>query len=283
MGIPAAAASFEGKLAITDAEYERARTMLYGACGVALEGDRRPLVLGRLQGVIRSMKLVSFTDYLDRVEADGSGRLLSELVNHISTNYTYFGREWEHFEHYRSRGIPEAKRRNRSTRSLRVWCAATSTGEEPYTLAALLPDIIGPEYRNWDGGVLGTDINTDVLETAAEGYYDAEDIERLDPDMRKRWFMQEGSRVRVADRIRRDVLFRRFNLTNPMFPWRRPFDVIFCRNVMIYFDQTTKKSLGERLANALCKGGYLYIGIAESLQFNRKLLRPVQAGIFERI
>lgn len=282
MGIPAGAVSLDGKIAITDAEYDRARRVLYDACGVALEGDRRSLVLGRLQSVIRSMKLVTFTDYLDRVESDRSGRLISQLVNRISTNYTYFGREWEHFEHYRSRGIPEAIERNQASKTLRVWCAAASTGQEPYTLAGLLADIVGPDYRNWDGGVLGTDINTEVLKAAAEGYFEPEEIEPLAADMQKRWFVEDGTRVRIVDRIRKDVLYRRFNLTNPTFPWRRPFDVIFCRNVMIYFDLPTKKSLGVRLANSLCRGGYLYIGIAESLEYDPKLLRPIQAGVFQR-
>lgn len=283
MGVPVGAVSLDGKIAITDAEYERARKVLYDTCGVALDGDRRSLVLGRLQSVIRSMKVTTFTDYLDRIESDRSGRLLSQLVNRISTNYTYFGREWEHFEHYRRRAVPEAIERNRASRVLRVWCAAASTGQESYTLAGLLADVVGPDYRSWDGGVLGTDINTEVLNAAEQGYFEPEEIEPLEVDMQKRWFVDAGVRVRVADRIRKDVLHRRFNLINPTFPWRRPFDVVFCRNVMIYFDLATKKSLGVRLANSLCLGGYLYIGIAESLEYHPKLLRPIQAGVFQRI
>jgi len=284
MTIQAGAVSLDGKLSITDAEYERARKVLYDACGVALEGDRRSLVLGRLQSVIRSLRLPTFTAYLDRVEEDRSGRMLSVLVNQISTNYTYFAREGAHFDFFRTRAIPDTLARNSSSRVFRVWCAAASTGQEPYTLAGILADTIGPDYANWDAGVLGTDINTDVLETARNGYYELEEIEPLAADQKKRWFQPAGERkVRIVERLRRDVLYRRFNLTNPVFSWKRPFDVIFCRNVMIYFDLPTKKTLGVRLANSLARGGYLFIGIAESLDFDPKLLRPVQAGVFQRI
>lgn len=278
------AVSLDGKLSITDAEYERARKVLYDACGVALEGDRRSLVLGRLQQVIRGLNLDNFTAYLDRVEMDRSGRLLSQLVNQISTNYTYFGREWDHFEHFRRKGVPETVERNKRSKVIRVWCAAASTGQEPYTLAGLLADAVGPDYGNWDAGVLATDINNEVLETARQGFFEPEEIKPLDPDLQKRWFQPapEG-KVRVVERLRKDVLYRRFNLTKPAFHWKRPFDLLFCRNVMIYFDLPTKKTLGVRLANSLNRGGYLYIGVAESLDYDSKLLRPVQAGVFQRI
>jgi len=285
MGLPATTVSLDGKLSITDAEYERARKVLYDACGVSLEGDRRSLVLGRLQAVVRSMRLTSFTAYLDRVEADHSGRLIAQLINQISTNYTYFGREWDHFDFFRGKAIPEAVQRNKRSKVVRVWCAAASTGQEPYTLVGLLADAVGPDYYGgWDGGVLATDINTEVLESARKGLYEPQEVEPLAADLRKRWFKTApGGRVQVVDRLRKDVLYRRFNLTSPTFPWKRPFDVIFCRNVMIYFDLSTKKSLGVRLANSLCRGGYLFIGIAESLEIDTTLLRPIQAGVFQRI
>lgn len=284
MGVPAGAVSLDGKIAITDAEYERARKMLHDACGVALEGDRRSLLLGRTQEVMRTLKLTSFTAYLDRVEEDRSGRLISQLVNRISTNYTYFWRESEHFEFFRRTAVPEAADRNKRERTLRIWCAAASTGQEPYTLAGLASDAIGPAYSRWDAGVLATDINTEVLATARKGLYEPEEVEPLGKDLCGRWFKPAaGGQVQVVDRIRKDVLYRRFNLTNATFPWRRPFDVIFCRNVMIYFDLATKKELGVRLARSLCRGGYLFIGIAESLEIDPSLLRPVQTGIFQRI
>ncbi len=279
-----AVATSSGQLSITDAEYERAKKMLYAACGVALEGDRRSLVLGRLQQVLRSMKIDRVSDYLDRVEADRSGKLMAECINHISTNYTYFGREWGHFEFYRAQAIPEALKRNRHSKALRIWCAAASTGQEPYTLAGLLADCVGPGYASWDAGVLGTDINTEVLQAAKAGYYEPEEIEPLDPSMRKRWFEPtSGRKVRVVERMRKDVLYRRFNLVQDSFRFKRPFDVVFCRNVMIYFDLPTKKKLGVRLANSLVPGGYLFIGIAESLDHDPKLLRPIRAGVFQRI
>ncbi len=279
----AATVSPEGLSGLTPVEYERVRAVVYSRSGIFLKGDRRSLVFGRLLALVRGLNLDSFAAYLDRVDRDRSGHLLSELVNAISTNYTYFGRDWEHFEHFRDVAVPEAVARNADAHMLRVWSAAASTGQESYTLAGLLADTLGPEYERWDAGVLGTDINTDVLETARCGVYAAEDAKGLDPALRDSWFEAlPEDRIRVVGRIRDDVVYRRFNLVDAV-PFKRPFDVIFCRNVMIYFDGPTKKSLGHRLARSLRRGGYLYLGIAESLEHDPRLLRRVQVGVFQRI
>ena len=270
---------------LTEQEFESIRKLVYDRFGINLTPAKKSLVVGRLQKILRSRGIQSFSQYYDMLQKDGSGKLLSEFVNRISTNYTYFEREKDHFEFFEKTALPEADQRHKSKnqRDLRVWCAGCSTGEEAYTLVMRMMDYFGAEYSRWNAGLLATDISADALGVAAAGLYPDERISQLPVAVRNKYFIRrpEGQWA-VSDRIKKEIVFRRFNLMNSTFPFKKPFDVIFCRNVMIYFDSPTRKALVGRFCDCLVPGGYLFIGHSESLGRDLRRLEYVMPAVYRR-
>jgi chemotaxis protein methyltransferase CheR len=253
---------------IDDEEFNLIRGLIYERFGINLTPAKRALVRGRLQQMLRERGQTTFRGYYEFVLADATGRELSDLANRISTNHTYFNREKDHFDLFRREVLPEiiARKRRAGSRNLRIWCAASSTGEEPYMLAMQMMDVLGSDYGNWDAGILATDISERALQEAGAGVYDEERIRELPPELRVRFFFRSGDgRYQAQDWLRKEVTFRRFNLIGPEFPFRRPFDVIFCRNVMIYFDNPTKDALVKNMHRFTQPGGYFFIGHSEAL------------------
>lgn len=253
---------------ISDQEFDRMRSLIYSKFGINLSLEKRSLLVGRLQKILRAEGFSSFNDYYDHLLSEKSGRGLSKLVDHVSTNHTYFYRESAHFEYFRQHALPEIidKLKKAGSRDLRIWCAGCSSGEEAYTLLMLMREVLGSEYGNFDAGLLATDISDRILATARTGIYPGERIEPLpDPLKRKYFTRHDQDRVQVVEGIRREAVFRRFNLMNAQFPFRKPFHIIFCRNVMIYFDRQTRDALVRRFHVATEAGGYLFIGHSETL------------------
>lgn len=278
------------RLTLTRGEFDALATIIRARLGIALAWEKASFVVGRLETYLLGKGIRSFQEYAEALESDSTGLLLGELADRISTNYTYFNREREHFDFFRNRALPEIVERAKAERDpyVRVWCAASSTGEEPYMLAMLLHDFFGQDYRRWDVGVLATDISDSALKTATRGQYDEEQIAALPPAFRARYFLPlPGARFEVRPEIRKDVLFRRLNLMSSAFRFKRLFDVIFCRNVMIYFDEVTRADLVRRLCTVLRPGGYLIVGHAEPLtQLERSgpgiPLQTVQTSVHRR-
>jgi len=285
---PDAAADAPGApslMRISDAEFNSIRQLVYERYGINLTEAKRSLVVGRLQKTIRSLGMDSFRRYYEYLVADTTGEALTTLINRISTNHTFFYRESSHFEFFRDRVLPEITERMRSTgsRDLRIWCAGCSSGEEAYTLMIEMQEFFGPEYGSWDAGLLATDISTQVLHKAVLGEYAGENVENL-PSYARRYFLRVGpDRYRVRDQLKREITFRRFNLMTEVFPFRRPFHVIFCRNVMIYFDQETRGRLLRKMHGCLAPGGYFFIGHSESLGREQKLFQYVQPAVYRRL
>ncbi|MDR2909618.1 MAG: protein-glutamate O-methyltransferase CheR [Oscillospiraceae bacterium] len=226
--------------------------------------NKRVLIEGRLGNHLASIGFNNYTDYLKAVQADKTGKELSTLLNKVTTNHTYFMRESDHFDYFAKAVLPYWEPRV-GNRDLRVWCAASSSGEEPYTLAMILEDYFGGKVPKWDKALLATDISQRVLEQAKEGIYLEEGVEKIPPAWRKKYFTSLGDgRVQVAESIRKQVAYRIFNLMDPV-RYKEPFHAIFCRNVMIYFDQPTKAAVADRLYDALRPGGYLFVGHTESV------------------
>jgi chemotaxis protein methyltransferase CheR len=270
---------------LDDADFEKLRAYVYESCGITLDHSKHSLVVGRLQPVLTREGIANYGDYVARVKADHSGRLRSELVDRLSTNHTFFWRESDHFDYFTKTALPQAidARRRSGNKTLRVWCAAASAGQEPYTLAALMMDTLGQEYAAWDAGLLATDISAQVLEKAKEGVYESEDVARLPEAMRQRHFVrQPDGRWQAHPKLRAEVTYRRFNLMNPSFPFKQPFDVVFIRNVMIYFDMPTKLALMGRLAAVMRPGAFMFIGAAESLPPEQRSFESVRPGVFRR-
>lgn len=243
-------------------------SLVYDASGIVLGPHKKNMVYSRLSRRVRALRLNNFTDYCDMVRANPKGEELGFLINAITTNLTKFFREIHHFEHLRDSVIPEiANRAQRGgNKRLRIWSAGCSSGEEPYTIGMTLSEAL-PNLSQWDAKILATDLDTNMVAKAHSGVYGASLLTDLPKGKKEKFFeaMKGGEEnFRVIDPVRRLITFKQLNLLGP-WPIKGPFDAIFCRNVMIYFDAPTKAKLVQRYAELLKPGGWLYIGHSESL------------------
>ncbi|HKP96753.1 MAG TPA: CheR family methyltransferase [Fibrobacteria bacterium] len=254
-------------MAISEEDFARIRDLLHAGFGIKLANEKRALVVGRLRKLLLERGGISFGEYYRQITSDETGTELSELINRLSTNHTFFNRENDHFAFFRDTAMREAAERARrqGRKDLRVWCAASSTGEEPYMLAMMMREAMGSDFRHWEMGLLATDISARALAVARRGLYSPERMADLPGELRKKYFHPRGPDFEAANFLREDITYRRLNLINPEYPFKRRFACIFCRNVMIYFDQPTKEAVVARMARHLEPGGYLFIGHSESL------------------
>ncbi len=240
------------------------------------------LVEGRLWNVIRQKGFSSLKEYFDFVVADKTGTEAKTLLTRLTTNYTYFMREDQHYTFLTREILPELTSRLR-TKDMRIWSAGCSSGEEPYTTAMVLDDYFGSAKGQWDAKILATDISPQVLQMAGEAVYPEDRLQNLPPAWKQKYFTKEpGDQFRVKDSIKGEVIFRSFNLMEP-FPFKKPFHVIFCRNVMIYFDKPTRDSLIERYYDALEPGGFLFIGLSETVDKTVTRFNFVRPSIYRKI
>lgn len=272
---------------LTDADFAFLSGLIKQRFGIHLTEHKRSLVAGRLSRMVRERGFADFTAYCDHLRRDANEAELDDLVNRISTNHTYFFRENDHFTFFRDVALPEirAYHEAKGCRDIRLWCAAASTGEEPYSILLTMREYFGTEYARWDAGLLATDISAKALAVARAGVYPAERLKGMPDAMRRTHFTPEdgGETYRVHEDLRRDIAFRRLNLMNESFPFKKPFDLIFCRNVMIYFDSPTRDALVNRFARWLVPGGYLLIGHSESLGRGNPHFAYVRPAVYRRV
>ncbi|MEA4833169.1 MAG: protein-glutamate O-methyltransferase CheR [Oscillospiraceae bacterium] len=258
-------------LELTDGEYKRLADFIKQNYGIYLKEEKRTLLTGRLYKILDKAGYSNFTDYCNFLFQDKSGKALTEFVDNITTNHTYFMRESEHFFYFRDKVLPYLEKAV-PNKDLRIWCAACSTGEESYTLAMILDEYFKQTRSVWDCKVLATDISSRVLKDAAEGVYSQTKVESLPLNWKLNYFNRYGdSEYRITDAIKKEVIYRKFNLMEKAFPFKKKFHCIFCRNVMIYFDEETKDRLIEKFYDCTEPGGYLFVGHSESL--NREITR----------
>jgi len=272
-------------MGISDRDFRLIRDLVYKRFGINLTQEKRTLLVGRLGKLLRKQGFRSFQDYYKYLLADRTGRALDSLVNRISTNFTFFYRESEHFDFFLFPVLPEMVKRvsGENERDLRVWCAGCSSGQEPYTLQMLMREYFGKRYAMWKAGLLATDISAKALETAMRGVYPEDALKKLPRFLKRRYFRKAGDgEYGVTDDIKRDITFRRFNLMNKRFPFKKPFHIIFCRNVMIYFDQPTRDALIRRFHENMVPGGYLFIGHSETLGREQALYEYVKPAIYRK-
>ncbi len=252
-----------------ESEYEAIRRFLYDQSGIALGDSKRDLVRSRLAKRLRLLRLSSFADYLHVVQHDDSiGGERQEFINCLTTNKTDFFRESHHFDYLRDVIVPRlASVRHKR---LRVWCAASSTGEEPYSIAMTLAECC-PHDEGWDVKILATDIDTQVLKIADQAIYSLDRLSGVSPSLLRKYFFRgtgrNESNVAVRPELRSLLTFRQFNLIAESWPFKSQFDVIFCRNVVIYFDRPTQHRLMERFSSLLHPEGYLILGHSENLHW----------------
>jgi chemotaxis protein methyltransferase CheR len=261
------AASGTGGPLLGDADFQFLRDFVYQHCGISLSEQKRQLVQGRLLRRLRALGLKDFGSYCERLRQDPEDEL-GDLASAISTNVTSFFREMHHYDLLVEQLLPRWLDTKPPGGRLRIWSAGCSTGEEPYALAMVLAEALERTGSPIDARILATDLSPQALETAREGTYPLERMGGVSDARRNRWFLRgEGAYAglaRVHPRLRELVTIQPLNLLHE-WPMRGPFDAIFCRNVVIYFDKPTKQRLFERYAGLLEQGGYLFLGHSESM------------------
>lgn len=273
---------------LSDREFEEIASLVHQTTGIALKNHKKPLVIARLSKRLRVLEMSGFRDYLRYLkESENSEDELIQLVNAITTNKTDFFREPHHFDFLKeklSRIVEEGERSGR--RRLRVWCSASSTGEEPYSIAMVLHSFFKRQW-GWDVQILASDVDTKVLEHAARGVYKEELLSPIPPALRRAYFHRpaglEKDRQKVRDELRQMIIFRKINLIQDAFQFREPVDIVFCRNVLIYFDDPTKEMLIGKFHRILKAGGFIFVGHSESLLMAKDEFRFVKSTVYERL
>jgi len=279
------APALAGPSKIGEAEFQAIRRLVYDNFGINLTEQKRSLVMGRLQKVLRERGFNTFQAYLEWLTSDQSGEGLEELANRISTNHTFFWRENSHFDYFAETIVPEAAARHRNdSGNLRIWCAGCSSGEEPYTLIMLMKEALGDEYDRFKPLLLATDISATALRTAQRAVYGPDRVDRMPAALRNKYFERgpEPGSFQVVESVRNQVVFRRHNLMNATFPFKKPFDAVFCRNVMIYFDKPTRDGLVSRFHRHTASDGFLLIGHSETLGHDNKQYGYVMPACYRR-
>lgn len=264
-------------------DFKRVREMIYVRAGIALSDSKLDMVYSRLARRLREVNAEKFSDYLDALEADPDSAEWEKFTNALTTNLTSFYREAHHFD-ILSQFLMRRRSKPGGERML-IWCSAASTGEEPYTLAMTAIETFGTLTP--PVSILATDIDTQVLQTAGAGVYPLDRIERLASERVKKFFLRgSGPRsgyVKVNEALRRLITFRQLNLLDAAWPLRGPFDAIFCRNVMIYFDKQTQHEILLKMKPLLRSDGLFFAGHSESFHHATDLFKPCGRSVYEPV
>jgi chemotaxis protein methyltransferase CheR len=253
------------EFAFSSSDYDYLRAMLKEKTGIELGPTKHNMVYARLAKRLRKLGMSGFRQYIEFIGSDAGSDELGTTLNALTTNLTKFFRENHHFEHLATTALQEVRARAVSQgRRLRIWSAGCSSGEEPYSIAITLLRSM-PDIKQWDAKILATDIDTEMVRRGSAGIYSASAMEGMPPEIERKYFEPAGEgKIRVVEEARNLISFKHLNLIG-QWPMKGPFDVIFCRNVVIYFDKDTQRVLFDRYANLLAPGGFLYIGHSENL------------------
>ena len=268
---------------ITDAEFKQISELVHRHCGICLHAGKRELVQARVSKELRQRGLSNFGQYKRMIEADASGVEFSRLIDAISTNHTSFFREHRHFDFLRDQWLPKFVGHKHKHRSLKAWSAACSSGEEAYSLAITLNEGLA-KPSGWDLKLLATDISRRMLAVAEAGVYDAAKLQPVPPVYRAKYFKPfggGGDAFIAGENLKNLIRYRYLNLIEP-WPFSGRFEVIFCRNVMIYFDKPTQQKTVAALYDRLTPGGVLFTGHSESLSGLKHEFEYVQPTIYRR-
>ncbi|AOG08504.1 MAG: protein-glutamate O-methylesterase CheR [Alphaproteobacteria bacterium] len=261
-----------GEYPLTRRDLNEIAAMIYSDAGIALNDSKASLVYSRLSKHIRNLGLSGFRAYCQLVASPEGSAERREMLSHLTTNFTRFFRENHHFEHLRDEVLPGLIQRAKSGGRVRIWSAASSDGQEPYSIALTVFQAF-PNVLDYDFKILATDIDPKILAIARQGAYDEQALETVSPAIRKQWFkeVEIGGRrkFQVDDRLKRLITYNELNLM-AQWPFKGKFDVIFCRNVVIYFDEPTQMRIWTRFADLLPIGGHLYIGHSERVSGDSK-------------
>ena len=259
---------YEDLVQLSDREFTYITKLLFDRFGIFLGDQKRVLVAGRLSKRLRELNLHDYTEYIEYLTADKTGAELTELINRITTNHTFFFRERDHFDFLEKTILPslDSGKTGIPEKPLRIWSAGCASGEEVYSISMLLREYYGPRFAAVDSGLLATDISLAALKEAEAGEYNVGKMRELPASYRNTYFLRKDESVyAIRDEIRKMVMFKRLNLMADTYPMKGLFDAIFCRNVMIYFNQVSREKVVNALYRFVKPGGYLFIGHSESL------------------
>ncbi len=263
---------------LTDSEFEYISGYLKQNFGINLT-KKKTLIESRMASTIAEKGFTSYTDYFQFVLNDKSKKEMSLLISKLTTNHTYFYREEEHFRFFQTVLLPEFEKNNRD-REIRIWSAGCSSGEEPYTLAMVIADYFGASKPQWKTKIFATDISLKVLDKAQKGIYTEDSLQNVPTVWKTKYFDPvDEKNYQVKQAIRDEVVFKQLNLMDN-FVFAKKFDLILCRNVMIYFDLPTKQKLVEKYYNTTKTGGYLFIGHAETISRESSKFKYIMPAIY---
>ncbi len=260
---PQQTASFE--FDFSDEDFDFLRKLVFEKTGITIQPHKKTMVYGRIAKRIRKLGLKSFKEYSDFVTGPDAGGEVIDFINAITTNLTKFFRENHHFEHLHKVGLPQAIAKNRKDKRLRIWSAGCSAGMEPYSIAMTLRDTLR-DVDSWDAKILATDIDTNMLNTCRNGEYKIDELESIPAKYQSDYVKvdAENEIILMSDKLKKLIAFKQLNFIDP-WPVKGPFDIIFCRNVVIYFNKDTQKTLFNKFADVMAPEALLYIGHSESL------------------
>lgn len=264
---------------LTDREFNDIVYYVKSNYGINLT-QKRQLIESRMQSVLMERGFTNFTDYFELIKQNNSAEITA-MLNKLTTNHTYFLREPAHFDFLKNVILPSQEKTN-TQKDLRIWSAGCSSGEEAYTTIMVMMDYFGLQKSSWDYRILATDISLKAMEAAKNGLYSADSLKNVPQGWGKRYFTGKPNDIyELKEEVREQVTFRPLNLMEK-FSFKQPFDLIFCRNVMIYFDQPTKNALINKFYDVLKPGGYLFIGHSETVQRDSSKFLYVQPSVYQK-
>ncbi|MED5371959.1 MAG: protein-glutamate O-methyltransferase CheR [Myxococcota bacterium] len=266
---------------LTDAQFSRLCRLIQDHFGIEVPERKRPMLEVHLAKLAREMGYLDFASFFaEHLSQKPSEKVVSALVDGASTNHTYFWREPAHFRVLQERVIPELMVQGEREHDLRIWCAAAATGEEAVTLAMLAREaVLGTQ---WHTGVLATDISSTALGKARGGSWRADNVERLPQRLQQHFLPEQGGARQLSGTIQDLVTWRRLNLLAGPYPFRKPFQVVFCRNVLIYFDEEHTRAVLNSIHEVMVPGGYLFLSHSETIGRNSPPFEYVQPGVYRR-
>lgn len=266
---------------LTEKEFNWIVSYMRGRYGIEL-GHKRVLIEGRLENYLLKNGYSNYSEFIRKIADSPNGKEAMDMINILTTNHTFFMREFMHFEYMNSCVLPWIRHSKADTKDVRIWSAAASTGEEPYTIAMVLRDYFGME-PGWDTQLLATDISAEVLKKASEGIYLEEQIQNLPERWKRQYFKRiDAERFQVSRELRKQIVFKKFNLMDDI-TFKGRFQVVFLRNVMIYFEDETKRLLLKKIYDHMENGGYLFIGTTESIDKVKSGFKYVQPSIYRKV
>lgn len=267
-------------MTLTDKEFQTLVSFVHSTYGINLE-KKRILIEGRLSNMLQERGFTTFQQYMDVLFKDKTGTEVTTLLNKLTTNHTFFLRESEHFDFMTNQVLPLFEQ-NKKNKDIRIWSAGCSSGQEPYTMAMAISEYFGSRKAGWDTTILATDISTNAMAKAKTAIYTREELKDVPENWLKKYFvdLKNGS-YQVCEAIRKEIVYRPLNLMEP-FQFAKPFDLIFCRNVMIYFDAPTKDRLISKFYDVTATGGFLFIGHSEVINREAAKYAYIRPAIYQK-